>query len=228
MKESIGGWMTHRCHLTGGASNHLMVIWLRDMVLSDYEKATPRGCQVWIYELNASEPLKRCREVATTCQKPRSMERGERARWKPVYWSCGRRHINGRTYIRAWLHRWRCCWCCYWGFNGFSSSWCWNIYRFMVMCVKQIIFSSICLLLSIVFDVIGNKKKGIIALGEIAKNFVSRKKTIYHYLSYLLLIVGVIFISINCNMDYWQILIFSVVVGLGQTILVFLCMKLWK
>lgn len=96
------------------------------------------------------------------------------------------------------------------------------------MCLKQIIFSSICLLLSIAFDVIGNKKKGIIALGEIAKNFVSRKKTIYHYLSYLLLIVGVIFISINCNMDYWQILIFSVVVGLGQTILVFLCMKLWK
>ena len=31
--------------------------------------------QVWIKEMNESEPLLRCREVGTTCQKLRSMTR---------------------------------------------------------------------------------------------------------------------------------------------------------
>jgi len=38
----------------------------------------PRDSQVWIKELNESEPLMRCRELATTCQKLRSMGRSDK------------------------------------------------------------------------------------------------------------------------------------------------------
>jgi len=32
-------------------------------------KGCPRGSQVWIKEMNENEPLMKCREVATICQK---------------------------------------------------------------------------------------------------------------------------------------------------------------
>lgn len=38
-------------------------------VLSVMEKAMPRASQVWIMEMNANEPLMKCRESATFCQK---------------------------------------------------------------------------------------------------------------------------------------------------------------
>ena len=46
--------------LRGEASNHLMLRWLKTVVVSDEEKA-PERCQVGTRKTNASESLRTCR-----------------------------------------------------------------------------------------------------------------------------------------------------------------------
>ena len=44
------------------ASNHPLLLCSRDMVVSELGKGGARPCQVGITELNASEPLMKCRK----------------------------------------------------------------------------------------------------------------------------------------------------------------------
>lgn len=47
--------------LRGMVSNHLMVPWLKTVVLSDEEKGIRLRCQAGNRKTNASEPLMKCR-----------------------------------------------------------------------------------------------------------------------------------------------------------------------
>jgi len=80
--------------LRGEASNHLMLRWLKTVVVNDEEKA-PGRCQVGIRKANESESLLTCRNLETTskpgCQCDPGMSlAGARllARWCPA---CRRR-----------------------------------------------------------------------------------------------------------------------------------------
>lgn len=53
--------------------------------------------------MNESEPLMRCRESATFCQKPLSHVSGERVRMLSAYCPHGRRHSGGMIIIQALL-----------------------------------------------------------------------------------------------------------------------------
>jgi hypothetical protein len=62
-----------RCHLTGGGIKPPKGAVVKSYGAERLGKDIPRVYQVWIEELNESEPLMRSREVAISCQKLRSM-----------------------------------------------------------------------------------------------------------------------------------------------------------
>ncbi len=56
-----GGWPPGAA-VQAEASNHPLLLCSRGMVVSELGKGRARPCQVWIAELNASEPLMTCRK----------------------------------------------------------------------------------------------------------------------------------------------------------------------
>jgi hypothetical protein len=66
------------CRLAGGGSKPPNGAAINSCGTERLGNDIPRVYQVWIKELNKREPLKRRREVATLCQKLRSMRRSEK------------------------------------------------------------------------------------------------------------------------------------------------------
>jgi len=60
---------THRSHLAGEGFKPPKGAVVKSHGAERLGKDKPRVYQVWIKEMNESEPLKRCRERATFCQK---------------------------------------------------------------------------------------------------------------------------------------------------------------
>ena len=61
--------MTHRSRLTGEGFKPPKGALAKSHGAERLGKVHPRDVQVWIMEMNESEPLMRCRESATFCQK---------------------------------------------------------------------------------------------------------------------------------------------------------------
>ena len=59
----------HRSRLTGGGFKPPKGALVKSHGAERLGKGSPRDCQVRIKEMNESEPLMRCRERATFCQK---------------------------------------------------------------------------------------------------------------------------------------------------------------
>ncbi len=61
---------SHQSRLTGEGFKPLRGAVVKSYGAERLRKGSPRGCQVCLKEMNASEPLMRCRESATFSQKP--------------------------------------------------------------------------------------------------------------------------------------------------------------
>jgi len=67
---------TYRCRLIGEGIKPPKGAVVKSNGIERLGNDQSRIGKVLIREMNKSEPLPRCREVATSCQKPRSMVRG--------------------------------------------------------------------------------------------------------------------------------------------------------
>lgn len=102
MVEAVVG-RTTSVTVSGGGTKPPNGALVKSQGTERFGKGNPRGCQVRIWKLNASEPLMRSREVGTPCQKLRSMERSDEYSGHLIYWLCGRRLTRGKSHIRACL-----------------------------------------------------------------------------------------------------------------------------
>ena len=66
---------THQCRFIGSGIKPPKGALVKSQGIERLGNGWSRAGQVRIKEMNASEPLSRCREVATSCQKLRSMIR---------------------------------------------------------------------------------------------------------------------------------------------------------
>jgi len=69
MVEFSNGRMIHRSRLTGGGFKPPKGAVVKSHGAERLGKEYPRDIQVWIKEMNESEPPMRCRESGTFCQK---------------------------------------------------------------------------------------------------------------------------------------------------------------
>ena len=67
---------TYQCRLIGGGIKPPKGALVKSQGIERLGNVQSRTVQVRIKEMNTSEPPMRCREVATSCQKPRSIARG--------------------------------------------------------------------------------------------------------------------------------------------------------
>jgi hypothetical protein len=67
---------TYQCRLIGEGIKPPKGALVKSHGIERLGNGQSRIGQVWIREMNKSEPFLRCREVATSCQKPRSIARG--------------------------------------------------------------------------------------------------------------------------------------------------------
>jgi len=82
--------------LRGEASNHLMLRWLKTVVVSDEEKAHEMR-QVGTGKASESEPLLTCRNQMKASEPGPNLGRRDEPGGCPVYWPGGARHGGGAS-----------------------------------------------------------------------------------------------------------------------------------
>jgi hypothetical protein len=83
----------------GVVPNHLMLHWLKTVVVSDEEKAPVVRGQVGIGKASASEPLRKCRERLGDIRTGATLRPWDESGGCGEYWPGGVRHVGGASPI---------------------------------------------------------------------------------------------------------------------------------